>query len=293
MAHNPLLLTDMTIGFIGAGNMAEAMIAGLIRTSAIPPERILVSDAFQERMDFLSETYGVRQAVDNKQVIEVSTVAVFAVKPQQMTGVLSDLSEKKAFEAVATRLLVISVAAGIRLETFEKLIYSGRPDAVRNRIPIIRVMPNTPALVGAGMCAFSPNFQATPADTAITRCILETMGDVIECGESKMDAVTAVSGSGPAYCFYFIESMVDAGEKAGLSSREALELTLATMKGAIRLMEIRGETPAALRRKVTSPGGTTEAAIRVFQDNRFKESLVQAVLAAARRAGELSAPEPQ
>ncbi len=278
---------NLTIGFIGAGNMAEAMISALIRTGAFSPAQILAGDINPERIEYIENTYKIRRFDDNRHIVSSCDIVVLAVKPQQMAGVLNDLVDSRAFGRMADRLLVISIAAGLTIESFEKSIYSGKTDSEKNRMPIVRVMPNTPALVGAGMCAFSANAHATPGDIQMTEKILGAMGDVMHCDEGKMDAVTAMSGSGPAYCFYFIESMIEAGEKQGLSPEEAFLLTLSTFKGALRLVEVQGEPPADLRRKVTSPGGTTEAAIRVFEDNRLKDIIRSAVAAAARRAGEL------
>ncbi len=280
-----------TIGFIGSGNMAEAMISALIRTKTVLPHNILAADIQPERLTCIGDIYGVRCVRDNREILAECGMVVFAVKPQQMPGLLAALAESKAFDAVSRRLLVISIAAGIKVETFERFIYTDKTVAEQQRIPIVRVMPNTPALVGAGMCAFSANACATAADVDITRRILAAMGDVIKCDEAKMDAVTAVSGSGPAYCFYFIESMLEAGEKIGLAPEEAFQLTLSTVKGALRLIEAQGESPASLRRKVTSPGGTTEAAIRVFEDNKFKEIMISAVSSAEKRSKALSQGE--
>ncbi|MFO8112436.1 MAG: pyrroline-5-carboxylate reductase [Desulfosalsimonadaceae bacterium] len=277
----------LSIGFIGAGNMAEAMIAALIRTGAFPPDHILAGDVNPQRSEYMEKTYGIKRVDHNRDIVAACRIVVFAVKPQQMADLLKDLSASGAFDAIMDRLLVISIAAGVHLETFEKALYAGKTETERQRIPIVRVMPNTPALVGAGMCAFSTNCHATGDDIDITRRILGAMGEVIHCDESKMDAVTAVSGSGPAYCFYFIESIIEAGEKLGLTPEEAFQLTVSTVKGALRLMEVQGESPAALRRKVTSPGGTTEAALRVFEENRLREKLIAAVASAARRAQEL------
>ena len=281
----------VSIGFIGAGNMAEAMIAALLRTGAFLPGHIAACDIQPERIDYIEKTYNIRVLSDSRQIIEQCDIVVLAVKPQQMADLLADAAGQGSFDVPAGRRLIISIAAGIKLETFEKWIYAGKTASEKDRLPIVRVMPNTPALAGAGMCAFSANAVASRSDIDVVRGILAAMGDVIHCGEAKMDAVTAVSGSGPAYCFYFIESMLEAGEKAGLTPEEALRLTLSTVKGALRLIEVQGASPAELRRRVTSPGGTTEAAIRVFDDHGLKEILIKGILAAAERSEALSRPD--
>jgi pyrroline-5-carboxylate reductase len=276
------------IGFIGAGNMAEAMIAALIQTGVFPPENIRFSEMHPERSSYIAETYGAVHVSDNAGIIRDCSIVVLAVKPQQMIGVLKDLAACNAFDGIAGRLLVISIAAGLKIATFEKFIYAGKTEDQRQRMPVIRVMPNTPALVGAGMCAFSANDRATEADIETTRRILEAMGKAIRCDETKMDAVTAISGSGPAYCYYFIESIVDAGTQLGLAPEEACRLIVSTFDGALRLIEEKGGSPADLRRNVTSPGGTTEAAIRVFETRKLKEILIAAIISAAQRSEELS-----
>lgn len=288
MNFNETVQNQACIGFIGAGNMAEAMISGLIRTNRFSPENILASDIQAERLGYMEKTYHVTCVRDNVQILDKCEIIVFAVKPQQVPDLLQTLSGLPPFYSSRRRVLVISIAAGLKIETFEKYIYAGKTDTEQQKIPIIRVMPNTPALVGAGMCAFSSNARANSVDIETTKQILASMGDVIYCDESKMDAVTAISGSGPAYCFYFMEAMIEAGENLGLTNEEAVQLTLATFNGSVRLMEAQGASAAQLRRKVTSPGGTTEAAIRVFDNHKVKDTLITAVSAAARRSKELS-----
>ena len=276
------------IGFIGAGNMAEAMISSLIRADRFLPENIFAHDMLPERLDYLCGTYQITCVADLEPIIGSCDIVVLAVKPQQMTELLDGISRMEVLGDPARRCIFISIAAGVRIATFEKYIYANRSGLECQRMPIIRVMPNTPALAGAGMCAFSGNAHATGSDIDLTRRILEVMGDVLQCDESKMDAVTAMSGSGPAYCFYFMEAMTEAGVRLGLSEDEALRLTLATFRGAVRLMETGDESAASFRKKVTSPGGTTEAAIRVFDENRLTDILISAIFSAAKRSAELS-----
>jgi pyrroline-5-carboxylate reductase len=216
-------------------------------------------------------------------------VVIFAVKPQTMASVLSDLKDKNVFLAVTRKKIFISIAAGIPIKTLESYIYAEGAAARKNLMPILRVMPNTPALVRAGVSGLCANATAVPEDMSVARKILGAMGKVFECDEREMDAVTAVSGSGPAYCFYLAEAMATAAAELGLSAEDAAAMTTATLKGAVALLESQSETAAELRKKVTSPGGTTEAAIRVLDDHQVKQSIIQAVAAAARRSRELSA----
>ncbi len=275
------------IGFIGAGNMAEAMISGLIRTNTLSARLIRAADPSSKRRSHIAEMYGIETEADNLFVVQRCPIVVFAVKPQQMASVVTDLAARNGFMEPFRRL-VISVAAGLTITSFEKWIYEGIPDHQRHRIAIVRVMPNTPALVGEGISAFSANAAATPDDLSVTRRILSAMGETVHCEESRMNAVTAVSGSGPAYCFYFLEAITAAGEKLGLTEEEAEKLAFATFRGSLRLLEAQKEKPAILRGKVTSPGGTTEAAIRVFDDAGVRRAIMEAVEAAAKRASELS-----
>jgi pyrroline-5-carboxylate reductase len=276
------------IGFIGAGNMGEAMIGALIRSGVAPPSRIFIHELREAHADALKNKYGIVLLSDNKEVLRACDVMVFAVKPQSLDQVLSDLQSKNAFCEISSRKLLITIAAGKRITLFEEYIYSGLDDQQRRMLPIIRIMPNTPALVGAGISGLCANIHATASDIETVRKILLPMGKVLECQEKDMDAVTAMSGSGPAYCFYIMESMMEAGVALGFSETTSADLTISTFKGAIALLEQLKESPKTLRRNVTSPGGTTEAAIRILDENGVKDSIIHAIRAAARRSKELS-----
>ena len=280
--------SDKKIGFIGAGNMGEAFAGALIRTEIVSPTMICMSDVSTDRLDMMAKTYGINVTSDNFALFSDCDIAVLAVKPQQMTPVLSEISGHKDY-TVRDRKLVISIAAGFPIRKIENILYPQLNEQQREKLPIIRVMPNTPALVLSGMSGMSPNRHADADDIRITRTLLEAMGKVIEFEEEKLDAVTALSGSGPAYIFYMIEAMTEAGIQTGLGADDSAIMTIATMEGAIRLLKERNESPASLRRKVTSPGGTTEAALKVMENNKFKQCIIDAVAAAARRSKELSA----
>ncbi len=275
------------IGFIGAGNMGEAMIGALIGAKIFPPDAIAVSEPSEERRRAVADAWGVAVAPDNFTLFMESDIVVLAVKPQMMIDVLSEIAGRPDY-GNPDRTLVISIAAGTPIRKIADLLHGPLDPEARKRMPIIRVMPNTPALVLAGMSGMSPNADADEADIGITRKILSAMGEVRELDESLLDAVTGVSGSGPAYVFYLVEAMTEGGVRSGLSPEDAAALTLQTVKGAVRLMEERGEDPAELRRKVTSPGGTTEAALRVMESANVKDHIAGAVAAAARRSKELS-----
>lgn len=273
-------------GFIGAGNMAEAVIGAITRTGVISSSMVYASDINTERLNTLKKTYNISVVADNLKLFSMCDIVVLAVKPQQMTDVLQQLTSQKEY-AVPRRKLVISIAAGVPLAKLESLLYAPLSKGENENLPIIRVMPNTPALVLAGMSGMTPNSHALPDDINAARTILEAMGKVIEFKEDDLDAVTALSGSGPAYLFYLAESMIQAGISLGLDPYDASILTNTTLKGAVVLMEEMNESPELLRRRVTSPGGTTEEAFRVLEKKKVKEAIAEAIAAAARRSKEL------
>jgi len=273
-------------GFIGAGNMAEAVIGAITRTGVIPSSMVYASDVNTERLNTLKKTYSILVAADNLKLFSMCDIVVLAVKPQQMTDVLQQLTSHNEY-SVPRRKLVISIAAGVPLSKLESLLYSPLSKGESENLPIIRVMPNTPALVLAGMSGMTPNRHVLPDDINAARTILEAMGKVIEFKEDDLDAVTALSGSGPAYLFYLAESMIQAGINLGLDPYDAAILTNTTLKGSVVLMEEMNESPELLRRRVTSPGGTTEEAFRVLEKKKVKEAIAEAIAAAARRSKEL------
>ena len=265
------------IGFIGGGNMAEALIKGMAAAKVYPPENIIASDIRAERLEYLKGQYGVRTETDNAAVAQSVDVLVLSVKPQNMAEALESI--KGATKAGA---LVISIAAGIKVAKIT--------DALGD-IAVVRVMPNTPALIGEGARALFANEKAKAMlDKAMS--IFSAVGTaVVVEDEGLIDAVTAVSGSGPAYYFLLMEEMIKAAGKLGLSDDVAKELVLQTAKGAALLAAERdkqGETPAQLRRKVTSPGGTTEAALKIFSEGRLGELISKGIERACEKSKELS-----
>lgn len=265
----------MTIAFLGAGNMAEALVRGLLTSQTLPASRILVTDVRLERLDFFAKSFGVTALSGNAAAVQRADTVVLAVKPQQAGTVFADLKAQ-----FGPAKLLISIAAGVTTTRIEQAL-GGTPR-------VVRVMPNTPALVGVGAAGYCAGRFATESDLATTATILGAVGIVVRVDESMMDAVTAVSGSGPAYIFLVAEAMIRAGIEVGLSEEVARKLTVQTIFGAGALMGASGELPAELRRKVTSPGGTTEAALKVMADRQLVEIFVAAVAAAERRGQELS-----
>ena len=266
-----------TIGFIGGGNMAEALIKGIVAAEIYAPENVLVSDIRADRLEFLADIYGVTIAESNSQLAVGVETVVMSVKPQMMIEVLEGVKD-----AIGSDKLVVSIAAGITVANIA---------AVLGDVAIIRVMPNTPALIGQGASALYANEQAKSLlERALS--VFSSVGKaVVVDDEDLIDAVTAVSGSGPAYFFLLMEEMIKAGVDLGLSESVAKDLVLQTAKGAGLLAveaDKNGEGPAELRRKVSSPGGTTEAAIKVFTEGKIGELVSAAITRARDRGRELS-----
>ncbi len=269
-------MNDPTIAFIGAGNMAAALIGGLI-ADGTPTERLIAADPDAERLRQLAASAGIRTLEDNAEAVRAADVVVLAVKPQVLQQVASGLSEA----IQAHRPLVISIAAGVRSDTLQRWLGGG--------VALVRSMPNTPAMLQAGATALYATPEVDAAQREQAETVLRAVGLVrwVE-DESLMDAVTALSGSGPAYFFLFMEALEQAGERLGLPADTARLLTLQTALGAARMAIESGEDPAELRRRVTSPGGTTERAIAAFEADDLAGVVLRALSAARDRSVELS-----
>lgn len=261
------------IGFIGGGNMAEAFIRGL-ETAGVAKQDILVSEPNQQRRTWVVENYGVEGLNDNAELVRRCSTIVLAIKPQIVKKVLAGLQE------VAGRdKLFISILAGVSTTTIEELL-GGTPR-------VIRAMPNTPALVGAGAAAICAGQYAEADDPALALQLFELVGTVVQVEEGQLDAVTGLSGSGPAFVYTFIEALAAGGVQEGLRLDVAHALAVQTVLGAAQLVKQSGEHPALLREKVCSPGGTTIAAIRVLEERGLRATMMDAVGAATRRSKEL------
>jgi len=263
-----------TITFIGAGNMGEALIRRIIAAGLFSSDAITAADTDGDRRKKLAEELGIKTTPDNREAVRGADIVCLAIKPQALDPVLEELLEE-----ITEDQLVISILAGVPTRRIE--------DKLGKNIRVVRVMPNTPALVGAGMAGISPGRYAGSDDLKATVDIMSAVGDVLEVQEDLIDAVTGVSGSGPAYLFYFVEVLSRAGVKVGLSPDQADLLARKTVIGAAKLMEKTGLSPEELRRKVTSPGGTTEAALKTFERLEFEEIVEKAVRSARDRATEM------
>lgn len=269
-------LGDKKIAFLGAGNMAEALISGILAARLIPAENIFASDIDELRLEKLKKEKGVQIATSNLQAVEESDILFLAVKPQTLPELLAEIGG-----ALSLDKLIVSIAAGVRIDKLEQL--------AKKELRLVRVMPNLPALIKSGISALYQGKNATSDDLQEASILLAAVGAVVEVNqEEELDAVTALSGSGPGYLFYFAEALHEAGLQNGLSSEVAEKLAAATLEGASKLLIASSESAAELRAKVTSKGGTTEAAIQVLEKEGFKESIKKAVLAATERSKELS-----
>lgn len=266
---------DKKIGFIGGGNMAEAFIHGLLNGGLCLASDICVSDLRRERIGHLRDAFGISAAEANAECLGSSDFIIIAVKPQNISEVLDEISGMDT-----AGKLILSIAAGITIAKIET--------ALRGEAAVVRVMPNTPALVGEGISLWARGRYVEDEDIERVKLILEAVGKEIEVGEDLMNAATALSGSGPAYVYYFLEAMAAAGEQLGFPHDQALAIAVQTMRGAVRLAEDSGQAPEELRKRVTSPGGTTATAIKVLEERRVKKAIVDAIKAACERAGELS-----
>lgn len=269
------MLKNKTIGFIGAGNMAEALINGLISSHTVQPGSILASDRNLERLEVLAEGYKIKGINSNIEVAAGSDVVILAVKPQDIASVLAEIREEVKDK------LVISIAAGVKTGTISDILL--RP------VRIVRAMPNTPALVLSGATALFMGEGCKKDDEGLTVRIFDAVGKtVVVKDEALMDAVTGLSGSGPAYIFVILEALSDAGVKMGLPRETASLLANQTVLGAARMvMEVKRH-PAELKDMVTSPGGTTIAGLKKLEEGRVRASIMEAVEAATLRSKELS-----
>lgn len=262
------------ISFLGGGNMAEALIKGLLSSGAARPVQITATDISADRLDHLKKSYGIIIQHDNRAAAEEADVVILCVKPQAMDRLMTEIAP-----AVDSTKLVISIAAGVTIERIERALQKGPR--------VIRVMPNTPALVLAGAAALSPGGSATEADLSVAQEIFGSVGRIAIVDERLMDAVTGLSGSGPAYVFTIIEALADAGVKAGIPRSIALELSAQTVFGAAKMVLETGEHPGKLRDMVTSPGGTTIAGLHELEKGRLRAVIMNAVEAATARSREL------
>ena len=269
-------MTDQRLGLIGGGNMARSLVGGLVK-SGTAPESIIVSDPDDSIRQALAEDFSVQTCADNPSAAHVADILVLAVKPQVMQCAVEDIAEN----LLQRQPLVVSIAAGIPIASIES--WAGSP------LSLIRVMPNTPALTSNGASGMYANHLVSGSQRAEAQKIMEAIGIAVWVDdESLIDTVTAVSGSGPAYFFYLMDAMVKAAQEGGLNPEISRQLTLQTALGAAQLALASDESPTVLRRRVTSAGGTTQAAVEILDKKGCEKILIRAVHAARERSVELA-----
>jgi len=269
------MLQDKKIGFIGSGNMGEALVSGLVLSKATKPENIICSDIFPETLNAIHEKYGVLTTSDNIEVCEKSEIIIYATKPQILGSVL-----KETAPALDKSKLVISIAAGVPLAA----IAAG----LKKELRLIRSMPNICAFVKESATAVCSGQFVQDGDVELARAVFDSVGKTVFIQENiLMDAFTGLSGSGPAYIFTIVDAMADAGVKMGLSRKDSLFLSTQTVLGAARLLLESGEHPGQLKDRVASPGGTAIAGIHTLEQGGLRTTLINAVESATKRSMEL------
>lgn len=264
------------LAILGAGNMAEAIARGVLGKGVFKSNQIIAADPVEARRKLFSEQLGIRSVIDNAAAARDAKALLLSTKPYQMKEALAPVGA-----VMSDKTLVISIAAGITSLAIAEALGGGK------KWRVIRTMPNTPMLVGEGVVGMAPGEHATREDLSTARRIFEAAADVIELPEDKIDAVTALSGSGPAYFYFLVEHLVRAGIEMGLKPEDATKMAIKTAAGAGKLLSSSGDSPAELRRKVTTPGGTTHAAIAYMESKDFGKIVVDAIKAAEARGREL------
>jgi pyrroline-5-carboxylate reductase len=267
-------MVSKRIGFIGAGQMATALGQGFVRAGLVRAEELLASDPSEDARQRFAQATGGRTTADNSEAARQADVIFLAVKPQQMGRVLAELKG-----TLAAGQVVVSIAAGIRLS----VLADGLGPAVR----LVRVMPNTPCLVGRGACGYCLGPNTTPEDGRLVQQLLQSVGIAAEVEEKLLDAVTGLSGSGPAFVYVMIEALSDGGVRMGLPRTIAARLAAQTVLGSAEMVLCTGEHPGVLKDRVASPGGTTIAGLQALEAGGVRAALMAAVEAAARRSAEL------
>jgi pyrroline-5-carboxylate reductase len=267
------------VAFLGGGKMGEALVSGLIRSGARTPDELMVTCRREERAREIAERHGVATGIDNREAVEWADTLVLTVKPQDMEALLAQISEH-----VGADQLVISFAAGIRTSFIER--------GLRQEAPVVRVMSNVAVLVDEAMSVVSPGTRAEDRHLVVAEELLGAVGRVVRLPEIHQDAVTATSGSGPAYFFLLAEAMIEACILLGLSRDVASDLIIQTMLGSALMLRDTGKHPVELREMVTSPGGTTIAAIRHLEQAGVRAAFLNAIDAARLRSAELARGEP-
>jgi pyrroline-5-carboxylate reductase len=268
------MANPLKIGFLGAGKMATALAKGFVRAEISFPKELIAADPYEAARKHFSEALGAQTVSSNLEVAQAATILILATKPDQVGDALAEISG-----AFTSNHLLISIAAGVTLATLEAALPAGAR--------VIRVMPNTPALVGAGASAFALGKSATTADGELAKKLLSAVGIAFQVKENLLDAVTGLSGSGPAYVYQFIEALSDGGVASGLPRDIATQLAAQTVLGGAKMVLETGQHPGALKDQVTSPGGTTIEGLHALEKGKLRATVISAVRAATEKSKKL------
>ena len=267
-------LSGLRLAILGAGNMGEALVSGLLRAKAVLPTQLVITDPRKDRLELIGKQLGIEAIVSNAQAVANADIVLFAVKPQILDRVAAEIAKP-----LSSGALVVSIAAGVPISAISAQLRPGTR--------VVRVMPNTCVVVGAGATGIAARPDATDDDVAKVRAIFEAVGTVVQVEENLMDAVTALSGSGPAYVMLIIEALSDAGVRVGLPRYQAQALAAQTVLGSAKLLIETGAHPGVLKDQVTSPGGTAIAGLHTLEEGGLRTTLINAVVAATARSREL------
>ena len=268
------MIQNPKIAFLGAGNMAEALISGILKSKLASPDFLFATDVSAARLEIIKAHYHIQVAPQNSDALSGADVILLCVKPQVLNEVLEEIQGN-----LSKQQLVISVAAGVPIKSIQTTI--------GQTIPLVRAMPNTPAIVQEGVTALSACSNLSKDHLELAKRLFESVGKVVVVDESLMDAVTGLSGSGPAYVYLAIEALIDGGVRVGLPRNVAQVLAVQTVLGAAKMVRETGEHPAVLKDRVTSPGGTTIAGLQRLEEGGLRATLIEAIEAAAHRSREL------
>lgn len=269
-----MALKDKKIGFIGSGAMGEALLNGIFKANVVKNTALFCSDINTDRLDYLQKKYKIKTVQSNKDLVSSVDIVIMAVKPYLMGEILKEIGGD-----FKQSQLLISIAAGVTVAFIESYLPQD--------IPVIRVMPNTPSLIGMGASALARGTAAKVKDAQVAENILSAVGKVVTVTENQIDAVTGLSGSGPAYIYLLLEALIDAGVLVGLPRDIASTLAVQTVIGSAQMVAETGEAPAVLKEKVTTPGGTTIAGLYQLEEGKLRATIMNAVIEATRRSKEL------
>lgn len=270
-----MALKDKKVGFVGSGAMGEALLSGLLNAGTVSKSSLYCYDQNADKLKAISDKYGVKSTKSNLELVQSVDVVILAIKPYVVADVLREIGNQ-----FQKGQLLISIAAGISTDFIEGFLPKG--------LPVVRVMPNTPSLIGMGAAALALGKAATSKDGKITEEILAAAGKVVTVNENLIDGVTGLSGSGPAYVYVILEALIDAGVLVGLPRDVATTLATQTVIGAAQMVAETGDSPSVLKEKVTTPGGTTIVGLHQLEKGKLRATLMNAVVEATRRSKELS-----